>query len=172
MPVHAAIIRLHRGADPQPRHALCIVALVALALVPAVANGERFTYLGTQPDGAEIYVQVSPPALRKDGRVQGWFRTVPPATAAVTDEFGFERRYADLLALNVADCTNRRMGAAAMHYRDDTGTVVAKFELAPDAIEYRDVRPGTLGENMLMSLCTPRLPSRLPPSAAGQAPFK
>jgi hypothetical protein len=168
-----AIACAHRPAAPYSSGIVRFAACLALALVPAVAGAERFTYLGTQPDGAEIYVQVSPPALRKDGKLQGWFRTVPAAPTPVTDEFGFERRYVDFLALNVADCSTRRMGAAAMHYRDDKGTVVARFELAPTAIEYRDVRPGTLGENMLLSLCTPRPPSApLPPSAASQTPFK
>jgi hypothetical protein len=150
-----------------------IGALLALALAPVVCAAERFTHLGTQPDGAEIYIQVSPPALRIDGKYQGWFRTVPKAPQPVTDEFGFERRYVDFLALNVADCRAQRMGAAAMHYRDDTGTVVARFELHPAEIEYRKVRPGTLGESMLTSLCTPRPPpGRAPPSAASQTPFK
>ncbi len=145
---------------------------LALALAPGIAAAERFTYLGTQPDGAEIFFQVSPPARRADGRVQGWFRTALLAPKSVTDEFGFERRYVEFLALNVADCATRHMGAAAMHYRDATGTVVARFELAPDAIEYREVRPGTLGENMLSALCAPRPPSAPVPSAAAQTPFK
>jgi hypothetical protein len=147
--------------------------LLALALVPAISAAERFTYLGTQPDGSELYVQFTPPVLRTDGRYQGWFRTVPKTPAPVTDEFGFERRYVDFIALNVADCAARRMGAAAMHYRDDAGNVVARFELLPAAVEYREVRPGTLGESMLTALCTPRPPpGKAPPSAASQSPYK
>ena len=86
--------------------------------------------------------------VRKDGKLQGWFRTVPKAPATVTDEFGFERRYRDMLALNVADCFNRRMGAAAMTYRDEKGAVVARFDATPGAIDYREVKAGTLGESM------------------------
>jgi hypothetical protein len=172
MSCHAANERMRHPGTAGPPVAGRITALLALFLIPIVAVAERFTYLGMQPDGAEIYIQVSPPARRADGRVQGWFRTVPPTPKVMTDEFGFERRYVDFLALNVADCGSRRMGAAAMHYRDDTGTVVARFELAPAAIEYRGVGPGTLGENMLTSLCAPRPPSAQVPSAAAQTPFK
>ena len=173
MPRHVTNHCAHPPADAGSPGVAGIAALLAFALLPVVCAAERFTYLGTQPDGAEIYVQVTPPALRTDGRVQGWFRTALLAPRSVTDEFGFERRYVDFLALNVADCAARRMGAAAMHYRDGSGTVVARFELAPAAIEFREVRPGTLGENMLMSLCTPRPPSApAPPSAAAQTPFK
>jgi len=173
MPRQIAQDCMHPTADAGRAAIVRSAALLALALVPVICVAERFTYLGTQPDGSEIYVQVSPPALRIDGKYQGWFRTVPQAPKPVTDEFGFERRYVDLLALNVANCDARRMGAAAMHYRDDTGTVVARFELPPAGIEYREVRPGTLGENMLLALCTPRPPpARAPPSAASQTPFK
>jgi hypothetical protein len=150
-----------------------LAALLALALAPFTCGAERFTHFGTQPDGSEVYVQVTPPTLRKDGRYEAWFRTVPKAPQPVTDAFGFERSYVDFLALNVADCSARRMGAAAMHYRDAAGTVVARFELPPAEIEYRAVRPGTLGENMLTAVCAPRPPpAKAPPSAAGGSPFK
>jgi hypothetical protein len=159
--------------DAAPGGALRLAAILALGLVPIVCAAEKFIFFGAQPDGAEIYVQASPPTLRTDGKSHGWFRTVPQAPQAVTDQFGFERRYADFLALNVADCNVRRMGAASIHYRDSTGTVVARFELPPAEMEYRDVRPGTLGDNMLTWLCSPRPPpGRAPPSAAGQSPFK
>jgi hypothetical protein len=153
-----------------------IFARAALALVscaaPVSCLAEKFVHFGGQPDGAEIFVQAAPATVRKDGRLEGWFRTVPKAPATVTDEFGFERRYRDMLALNVADCFNRRMGAAAMSYRDDKGGVVARFDAAPGAIEYRDVKPGTLGDSMFTWLCAPRPRSATPPSAAFESPYK
>jgi hypothetical protein len=149
------------------------VALLALAWVPAVCAAEKFVYFGEQPDGSEVFVQASPAIVRKDGKLQGWFRTVPKTTTPITDEFGFERRYRDMLAINVADCYARRMGAASMVYRDDKGNVVARFDSAPNLVEYRDVKPGTLGDSMFAWLCSPRPPSAAPPpSAASQSPFK
>jgi hypothetical protein len=173
--------------DPPPRAAasragarplLPRAAVLALGLLPTLCAAEKFTFFGAQPDGATIYVQASPPGQRRDGKMQAWFRTVPAAPQAVTDQFGFERRYADFLALNVAECDLRVMGVASLHYRDDKGDAVARFELPAREIEYRQVVPGTLGENMLTWLCapqppaTPRAPGRLPPSAAGQKPFQ
>jgi hypothetical protein len=158
---------------PPARFARPLGAAVALALALYAAPGtaETFVLLGTQPDGAAVFVQASPAALRSDGRYQGWFRTVPKSPKPVTDEFGFARPYVDFLALNVADCATRRMAAAAMHYRDDKGVIVARFELPSRELQYREVRPGTLGENMLAWLCTPRPPSAKIPSAASQSPF-
>lgn len=152
------------------RWAQGVLALLALASSVA-GHAESFLFLGSQPDGSEIFVQASPPALRTDGRFQGWFRTVPKTPAPITDAYGFERRYTDFVALNVADCLNKTMAAAAMHYRDEQGTIVARFELAPRDIEYRKVRPGTLGESMFAQLCTPRPPSAKIPSAAAERPF-
>ena len=167
---------MHRHEAAEPRRVVRFAAVLVLGLAPVVCAAEKFAYFGTQPDGSEIFVQAAPPAQRADGKHQGWFRTVPKAPQPVTDQFGFERRYTDFLALNVADCSVRRMGAAAMHYRDDAGTVVARFELAPRAIEYREVGPSTLGANMLTWLCAPPPPpapsGRAPPSAAAQTPFK
>jgi hypothetical protein len=145
---------------------------VALVLAPVACVAEKFVHFGGQPDGSEIFVQAAPATVRKDGKLQGWFRTVPKVPATVTDEFGFERRYRDMLALNVADCFNRRMGAAAMTYRNEKDAVVARFDAAPGAIEYRDIKPGTLGESMFTWLCAPRPRSATPPSAASQSPFK
>jgi hypothetical protein len=146
---------------------------LAAALVPVVCAAEKFVPFGEQPDGSEIFVQESPASVRKDGKLQGWFRTVPKAPAPITDEFGFERRYRDMLALNVADCFNRRMGVAMMTYRDGKGETVARFDAAVGAIEYREVRPGTLGESMFTWLCAPRPRSAgPPPSPSGQSPFK
>ena len=84
----------------------------ALGVAPVACLAEKFVPFGGQPDGSEIFVQEAPATVRKDGKLQGWFRTVPKGKATVTDEFGFERPYRDMLALNVADCFNRRMGAA------------------------------------------------------------
>ena len=146
------------------------LALLALAS-PFASHAESFLFLGSQPDGSEVFVQASPPALRTDGRFQAWFRTVPKTPAPITDSYGFERRYVDFIALNVADCVNKTMAAAAMHYRDEQGAIVARFELPPREVEYRKIRPGTLGESMLAQLCTPRPPSAKIPSAAIERPY-
>jgi hypothetical protein len=148
------------------------IATIAVALALASpARAETFVYFGEQPDGSEIFVQSSPPALRNDGRFQAWFRTVPKKPEPVTDSFGFERRYVDFLALNVADCLNKTMAATAMHYRDEQGAIVARFEMPPRDIEFRNVRGGTLGGDMLVYLCTPRPRSAKVPSAAAERPF-
>jgi hypothetical protein len=156
----------------RPAIAACAAVAVALGLTSFACVAEKFVPFGGQPDGSEIFVQEAPAIVRKDGKLQGWFRTVPKAKATVTDEFGFERRYRDMLALNVADCFNRRMGAATMTYRDDKDGVVARFDAAAGAIEYREIKPGTLGESMFTWLCAPRPRSATPPSAASQSPFK
>ena len=163
-----------KGRTPRSRSDFArAAAAFALTLAPIVCAAEKFVHFGGQPDGSEIFVQAAPASVRKDGRLQGWFRTVPKAPAPVTDEFGFERRYHDMLALNVADCFNRRMGVATMTYRDDKGTAVARFDAAARAIEYRDIKPGTLAESMFTWLCAPRPRSAAPPpSAASQSPFK
>ncbi len=164
-----AIPRLARLAAIVTRAAMAL----ALALAPLACAAERFVAFGEQPDGSQIFVQEAEASLRRDGSLEGWFRTVPRKPAPITDEFGFERRYRDMLALNVADCHSRRMGAATMAYRDDKGTVLARFDAAPGAVEFREVRPGTLAESMFNWLCTPRPRSAAPPpSAASQSPFK
>lgn len=145
---------------------------LALALTPIVGAAETFVHFGDQPDGSVIFVQKAPASVRADGKLQGWFRTVPKAPAPVTDEFGFERRYRDMLALNVADCFNRRMGVAVLTYRNDKDETVARFDAAAGAIEFRDVKPGTLAESMLVWLCSPRPRSAPPPAVGGQSPFK
>lgn len=158
---------------PMPTHDVTRTAVaLALALAPLAGAAEKFVPFGEQPDGSQIYVQAAPAAERKDGKLQGWFRTLPKDPAPVTDSFGFERKYREMLALNVADCFNRRMGSALMVYRDAKGADVARFDAA-GAIEYRDVKAGTLGESMFTWLCTPRPRSAAPPSAAGApSPFK
>ena len=138
-------------------------ALLVLASVASVCAAEKFVYLGTQPDGSEVHVQSAPATVLPDGRRQGWFRMVPKVPQSVTDEYGFSRQYADMLALNVADCSAHSMGAASMTFRDSTGATVARFELAPARVEYRIVRRDTLGESMFAWLC-PAKDSGLPPA--------
>jgi hypothetical protein len=128
-------------------------ALLVLAAVAGVCAAEKFVYLGTQPDGSEIHVQSAPATALPDGRRQGWFRMVPKVPQSVTDEYGFSRQYADMLALNIADCPAHSMGAASMTYRDGTGAAVARFEVAPTRVELRPVRRDTLGESMFAWLC-------------------
>jgi len=147
-------------------------ALVALALVPAAAGAETFVAFGAQPDGAIVYVQSAPPAQLPDGRRQGWFRTVARGSESVRDEFGVVQQYSELLALNVADCKARRMGAASMMYRDDHGVVVARYELKPAEVELVGVRPNTLGESMFGWLCASRQGTAAPPLQSGGSPFK
>ena len=170
-PKGEAATRTARPPVSAPDFIRTAVALV-LSLAPLAAPAEKFVPFGEQPDGSQVYVQAAPAAERKDGKLQGWFRTVPKNPAPVTDSFGFERSYREMLALNVADCFNRRMGTALMAYRDARGADVARFDSA-GAIEYRDVKPGTLGESMFTWLCSPRPRSATPPSAAGApSPFK
>jgi hypothetical protein len=161
-------VRLNRG------RAAAAVSALALALMPLACAAEKFVYLGTQPDGAELFVQASPPTSRADGKRQGWFRSVPTTPQRVNDEYGFERQYDDVLAFNVADCATRSMGATSIVYRDDKGTALARFELPADEIEYRKVKPATLGDIMLNWLCaTPKKPAAPPATSPGTAsPFK
>jgi len=148
------------------------LAAAALALPAGPCAAERFVPFVDQPDGSVVFVQATPAAERADGRLQGWFRTVPKSPQPVTDEFGFERHYHDMLALNVADCFNKRMGASTMVYRSEDGAIVARFDVLPGELELRAVRTGTLGESMLTWLCAPRPRSAKPPSVANESPFK
>jgi hypothetical protein len=143
-------------------------AVLALASFATLCAGEKFVYLGTQPDGSEIHVQAAPATTLPDGRRQGWFRMVPKVPQTVTDEYGFSRQYADMLALNVADCSAQSMGAASMTYRDGTGTAVARFELPPPLVELRTVRHDTLGESMFVWLCPTKnsAPTAAPPAGS------
>jgi hypothetical protein len=162
-----------RGPAHERRGPHAATLALALALAAAPCGAEKFVPLGEQPDGSQVFVQATPATVRKDGRLEGWFRTLPATPAPVTDEFGFARRYRDMLALNVADCLHRRMGAAAMVYRDAKGEIVARFDAAPGAIDFRDVKSGTLADSMLTWLCAPRPKSGTPPpSAAQQSPYK
>jgi hypothetical protein len=160
-----------------PRTAACrslplLVAAWIAATSGFAAAAEKFVFFGEQPDGTVIYVQAEPAAVRKDGRLQGWFRTVPKAPASVADDNGVQRSYDEMLALNVAECSTKRMGAASMTYRDATGGVVANFRAAPEPIDYRPFKPGTLAENMFTWLCAPKPRSAPVPSAASQSPFR
>lgn len=150
------------------------IALAAtLATFPALGAAEKFVYLGAQPDGAEIFVQASPPTTGPDGRRQGWFRTVPKTPQPINDENGTAQRYSDMLAFNVADCRERTMGASAMIYRDDKQATVARFEIPPKELELRKVKANTLGDGMLNWLCTPtRKPAPPPPSPGTASPYK
>jgi hypothetical protein len=159
-------------ARKRVRRAVLAAATLAIAATPIAGSAERFVMFGVQPDGSEIFVQAEPAAVRSDGALQGWFRSVPKAPAPITDEFGFERSYRDMLALNVADCFNRRMAATTMVYRDAKGETVARYDSTPGTIEYRPVKAGTLGESMFDWLCSPRPRSAPPPSAASESPFK
>src|SRR6266540_7540984 len=100
--------------------------LLAFALASAPCIAEKFVSFGTQPDGAELYVQAAPPLTLPNGKRQGWFRTVPRTPQSVTDELGVTQQYTEMLGLNIADCASRVMGSASMTYRDATGTIVAK----------------------------------------------
>jgi hypothetical protein len=169
-----ALIRVTFPARRPRVHRAAAVIALALALAPLSSVAEKFVYLGTQPDGVELFVQASPPASRTDGKRQGWFRTVPATPQRVKDEYGFERQYDDMLALNVADCTTRSMGVTSIVYRDDKGAALARFERPADEIEYRKVKPATLGDTMLDWLCAAsKKPSSPPaPSPGTASPFK
>lgn len=146
--------------------------IVAVAL-PSLSAAEKFVPLGAQPDGSEVYVQASPPGTLSGGRRQGWFRTTPKTAQSIADEKGVKRKYAELLALNVADCPVRRMGAASLLYRDAKGTVVAHFDLPANSVEYIDVNPGTLGASMLDWLCAqPKAAAPPVPLPSPFSPFK
>jgi hypothetical protein len=153
--------------------AALLVVATATVLLPAVCAAEKFVYLGSQPDGAEIYVQVSPPVIAPDGRRQGWFRSIPKAPLPINDENGQTHQYIDLLAYNVADCAKRTMAASAMVYHDDKQAVVARFEIPPKELELHKVKSNTLGDAMLNWLCTTKkLPSPIVRSPGTDSPFK
>jgi hypothetical protein len=149
-----------------------IALLAAIAALPALAATEKFVYLGAQPDGVEVYVQASPPTADAEGHRRGWFRTVPKAPLSINDENGTTRPYADMLALNVADCTKRTMGASAMIYRDDKQATVARFEIPAKELELRAIKANTLGEAMWSRLCAARKPAAPPPSPGTASPYK
>ncbi len=160
-------------ACPALAKAAGAATMLALALAPATCAAEKFTPLGTQPDGALVYVQAAPPTILPDGTRQGWFRTVPRTAESVTDELGVNQQYTEMLGLNVADCKSRVMGSASMTYRDASGTVVAQFEVPPKRVEFVKVRANTLGEAMFAWLCAPRGPVAAPPlPSAATSPFK
>jgi hypothetical protein len=146
--------------------------LLALALLPLASAAEQFVYLGAQPDGVEIYVQASPPSVTADGRRQGWFRTVPKGPQQINDETGAKRTYADMLALNVADCGKRTMAASAMLYRDEKQAIVARYEIAGKELELRKIKANTLGEAMLDRLCVPKKPAAPALSPGTASPYK
>src|ERR1700704_1710789 len=92
-----------RGA----RRTMRLAVAAALAVAPPICAAEKFVYLGAQPDGVEIYVQVSPPVAAADGRRGGWFRTMLKTPLPINDENGITKQYSEMLAYNVADCANR-----------------------------------------------------------------
>jgi hypothetical protein len=147
--------------------------VATLVAVPALCATEKFVFLGAQPDGVEIYVQASAPIAGADGRRQAWFRTVPKTPQTINDENGAAREYSDMLAYNVADCKKRTMAAAAMIYRDDKQTTVARFEIPPKELELRPIKANTLGEAMLGRLCAPEKKPAPPAMSPGTAsPYK
>jgi surface-adhesin protein E len=155
-------------------YALCAAGgVLALALFSAVCGAEKFVYLGTQPDGAEVHVQASPPVVDADGRHEGWFRTLQKQAQPIRDEYGETRQYTEMLAYNVADCAKRTMGAAAMIYHNDKNAVVARFEIPRKELELRKIKANTLGDAMLDWLCTTKkLRSPAVRSSGTDSPFK
>jgi hypothetical protein len=153
---------------------LCAAAgAFALAFFPSTCSAEKFVYLGTQPDGAELHVQASPPVVDANGRRGGWFRTLQKKAQPIRDENGEMRQYAEMLAYNIADCAKRSMGAAAMIYHDDKNAVVARFEILPNDLELRKIKANTLGDAMLDWLCTTKKrPSPVVRSPGTDSPFK
>jgi hypothetical protein len=147
-------------------------ALLAFALASAPCIAEKFVAFGTQPDGAQLYVQAAPPLTLASGKRQGWFRTVPKTPQSVTDELGVTQQYTEMLALNVADCASRVMGSASMTYRDNTGTIVAKFDLPPAQVEFVKVRANTLGDAMFAWLCAAKAGAPAPLPSGSASPFK
>ncbi len=162
-----------RFALRSARRTTIVAVAVALAVAPALGNAEKFVYLGAQPDGAEIYVQASPPAASADGRRMGWFRTMLKTPLPINDENGITRQYSEMLAYNVADCAKRTMAASSMIYHDDKQAVVARFEIPPKELELRKIKAKTLGDAMLDWLCTTKkLPSPAVKSPGTESPFK
>ena len=151
------------------RAAIAFAAL--LSTLPVLAATEKFVYLGAQPDGVEIFVQASPPIVAADGRREAWFRTVPKTPQPINDENGATQNYTDMLAFNVADCSKRTMGAAAMIYRDDKQGTVARFEIPPNELELRPIKANTLGDAMLGRLCA-TVKKSAPTATAPEAPAK
>ena len=150
-----------------------VAIAVSLTLAPAICAADNFVYLGSQPDGAEVYVQALPPVAAADGRRQGWFRTTLKKPQPINDANGETRQYVSMLAYNVADCTKRTMGAAAMIYHDDKLAVVARFEVPPKELELRKIKANTLGDSMLNWLCaTKKPPSPVVKSPGTDSPFK
>ena len=152
---------------------IAVVLALALCSLPALCAAEKFVYLGAQPDGVEVFVQASPPTVTAGGRHQGWFRTTLKKPQAINDENGLTRQYSAMLAYNVADCAQRTMGAAAMIYHDDKQMIVARYEIPPNELELRKVKPNTLGDSMLDWLCaTKKLKSPIVKSPGTDSPFK
>ncbi|MEO8674080.1 MAG: surface-adhesin E family protein [Casimicrobiaceae bacterium] len=152
---------------------VAVTVAVALALAPAICAADNFVYLGSQPDGAEVYVQALPAVAAADGRRQGWFRTTLKKPQPINDANGETRQYVSMLAYNVADCAKRTMGAAAMIYHDDKLAVVARFEIPPKELELRKIKANTLGDSMLNWLCTTKKPpSPVVKSPGTDSPFK
>jgi hypothetical protein len=152
---------------------IAVGAMIVMAAAAALARAEKFAHLGTQPDGTELYVQASPPQAREEGRRAAWFRSVPKTAQPIADANGIEKRYVDLLAYNVADCSRRTMAAASLVYRDAAQAIVARFEVPPAEVVLRRINRDTLGEAMLEWLCAPkRLAAPAVPSAGAQSPFK
>ena len=150
-----------------------VAIAVSLTLAPAICAADNFVYLGSQPDGAEVYVQTLPPVAAADGRRQGWFRTTLKKPQPINDANGETRQYVSMLAYNVADCSKRTMGAAAMIYHDDKLAVVARFEVPPKELELRKIKANTLGDSMLNWLCaTKKPPSPVVKSPGTDSPFK
>jgi hypothetical protein len=156
-----------------PRLSRAIAIAIAFTLAPLVCAAEKFVYLGSQPDGVEVFVQASPAVTAADGRRQAWFRTLLKKPQPINDENGQARQYTDMLAYNVADCAKRTMAASVMIYHDDTNAIVARFEIPPKELELRKIKTNTLGEGMLNWLCASRkLPSPTVRSPGTDSPFK
>jgi hypothetical protein len=149
-----------------------VSTMLAVAVASAPCIAEKFVSFGTQPDGAELYVQAAPPTILPNGKRQGWFRTVPKTHQTVTDELGVRQQYTEMLGLNIADCAGRVMGSASMTYRDETGTIVAKFDLPPAQVEFVKVRANTLGDAMFAWLCSAKKPAAAPLPSGSASPFK
>ena len=156
-------------AVPLPR---AVAGTLALAFVPAICSAEKFVYLGSQPDGVEVHVQVSPPVTLADGKRQAWFRTLLKKAQPINNENGETRQYSEMLALNVSDCAKRTMGAAAMVYYDDKNAIVARFEIPRNELVLRKIRANTLGDSMVGWLCATHKPPPIVKSPGTDSPFK
>ena len=156
-------------ANPLSR---AVAGMLALAFFPVVCGAEKFVYLGSQPDGVEVYVQASPPVTLADGKRQGWFRTLPKKAQPINNEYGETRQYSEMLALNVTDCAKRKMGAAAMVYYDDKNVIVARFEIPRNEVVLRKIKANTLGDSMLGWLCASQKPPPIVKTPGTDSPFK